>query len=737
MDTTCIVLLKQGVLIQEESCIQALDLLTTFARRINPEFIEEKADVDRIMEVISEYFVNMALGNEATTSPDKVNQTIARIKAKVSPYMLRVLLRDSNFLELCEEFIEAKVSPQIIIELVSDHLLPTVYDNILKEKSLTCNTIKEYLESKPWVLPNHKIILTELQKELLHKCPAVPIPVEHQQLIISDATLCGVIEILIENGIDVKELFKTIFPYINAPTGNTTPTTGAPHHKTFPNTALDITATSNHVKNPTRNFTHVEFDTEISNGHVSGQRTLWDMPQKFPWPKDKNSTTNEYANAMAVASPYDYHTARDYSFETTQKNIFDTDNNYHPMRDTSESKRKNSRGTDKWHYTHALHTDKLSTIRKNPVRLQKEYINSPNGNDIRNSTAFYPHEPSCPWPSLRTHNQSSIYKPNSTLMNVRALSIKDALDYVPRYDGRRADLIKFVEGCNLARRLVPDQFETELAKLITVRLTGEASKAARDREFNSIQDLVIFFDKTFGNPKPYHELEGELAQIRQKPEERIIVFSNRIREKGREIREAAIRENRDNIPGYYENHERDLLKYFLRGMRSEIRARTAPKREYDETLKDALEMESEICTYSEMPQLTAIKVVETKDHRKCQICQLEGHIASQCPKFVGPREPVEQCQLCNIIGHGALSCRKFNGTVPKARPTHTEPHFSRRPAPENSESCTYCKKHGHIIEACFLREKNNKKRDERLKAQGNDPRPSQTGNLRAAVPQNH
>ena len=124
---------------------------------------------------------------------------------------------------------------------------------------------------------------------------------------------------------------------------------------------------------------------------------------------------------------------------------------------------------------------------------------------------------------------------NSILGQVRPLSIKDALELIPKYNGVNISLTQFIRDCREACSIIPEQFKPVLAKLIKLRLYGEALKSAAKKVFESINDIANFFDSIFGSAKTYHQLQGELASVKQKRDESVVVLSNRVRAIGHEI----------------------------------------------------------------------------------------------------------------------------------------------------------------------------------------------------------
>ncbi|KAJ8670999.1 hypothetical protein QAD02_002258 [Eretmocerus hayati] len=130
---------------------------------------------------------------------------------------------------------------------------------------------------------------------------------------------------------------------------------------------------------------------------------------------------------------------------------------------------------------------------------------------------------------------------------VQNLSIKDAIELIPKYDGFNIPLINFLQGYREACGVIPAANEPELAKLIKMRLSGEAFKIAQSKCSNSIDEIEKFFHGIFGSAENFHQLHGELAIFKQKKDESVISFSSRVKRIEQEILEVAAREKRVKV----------------------------------------------------------------------------------------------------------------------------------------------------------------------------------------------
>ena len=73
---------------------------------------------------------------------------------------------------------------------------------------------------------------------------------------------------------------------------------------------------------------------------------------------------------------------------------------------------------------------------------------------------------------------------NSTLSNVRGMSVKDITDTIPRFSGENIGVNEFASGCRVAIKLVAPELEKDFLKFTTLRLQGEALRSIEGQEFD-------------------------------------------------------------------------------------------------------------------------------------------------------------------------------------------------------------------------------------------------------------
>ena len=81
---------------------------------------------------------------------------------------------------------------------------------------------------------------------------------------------------------------------------------------------------------------------------------------------------------------------------------------------------------------------------------------------------------------------------NKTIVQIRGLSLKDALDLIPRFNGQNISLTQFLDVCQEALSILPNDYE--LAKLIRMRLYGNALNSVQGQNFKEISEISQFLE---------------------------------------------------------------------------------------------------------------------------------------------------------------------------------------------------------------------------------------------------
>ncbi|XP_068989280.1 myb-like protein AA [Neodiprion pinetum] len=151
------------------------------------------------------------------------------------------------------------------------------------------------------------------------------------------------------------------------------------------------------------------------------------------------------------------------------------------------------------------------------------------------------------------------------------ISIKDALEAVPVFDGNPSQVRSFVQGCKDAREMVPPQVELSLARIIRDKIKGVARRVIENERFDTVDELTARINELYGPAKSVNLCQGELGKIFQRQNEDVVTYASRVREAMENIRQAFLQEQRkDDFEIFTRNTEADGRAAFLRGLRPEI-----------------------------------------------------------------------------------------------------------------------------------------------------------------------
>ena len=348
-------------------------------------------------------------------------------------------------------------------------------------------------------------------------------------------------------------------------------------------------------------------------------------------------------------------------------------------------------------------------------------------------------------------------------------TLKYAVEAVPFFDGSNIPLHYFIKGCEEAKSMLPKEAEAQFTKVVRTRIVGEARRTIQDEEFETISQLTTYLKRTYGTAKNVYQLQGELGCIYQMDAEDVVTYANRVKSLGKQILEAYRSSGAPPDQSIKTSLEKDMCKCFIRGLKPAIEQRINRELNVHETVADALRIERELKTMTDLrqgPRGNAGQKGSQPDLGTeiliCQICKKRGHGADKCRM----REPrarqvnliqgkLINCQLCSKPGHDAKTCRQNNNNNRTLKSTvicqwcdraghsaincwkkqneqrsedkikticqicdrvgHTAKECrsknNQQPTKDNS-FCRYCKESGHLLEDCKLRAASNNRRKE-------------------------
>ena len=96
---------------------------------------------------------------------------------------------------------------------------------------------------------------------------------------------------------------------------------------------------------------------------------------------------------------------------------------------------------------------------------------------------------------------------------VPKISLREAIDVVPRFDGYNISLSQFTKACRRARDIVPARHERQLTKLLISRLSQRAYSAVEDEPCDTVTQLLDLLNGAFGSANTIAQYRGELNNI--------------------------------------------------------------------------------------------------------------------------------------------------------------------------------------------------------------------------------
>lgn len=201
--------------------------------------------------------------------------------------------------------------------------------------------------------------------------------------------------------------------------------------------------------------------------------------------------------------------------------------------------------------------------------------------------------------------------------------LKYAVEAVPFFDGQNIPLSYFIEGCEEAKSMLPNEAEPQFARIIRTRIVGEARRTIQDQNFDSVAALTAFLKQVYGLSKTVYQLQGELGSVYQKNDEDVVTYANRVKLLGKQILEAYKTWGNSPVDQSVKTSlEKDMSKCFIRGLKPEIEQRIERDLNVQETVADALRIERELRSITDLREgsTTSQSRNTLQTPETCQIC---------------------------------------------------------------------------------------------------------------------
>lgn len=248
------------------------------------------------------------------------------------------------------------------------------------------------------------------------------------------------------------------------------------------------------------------------------------------------------------------------------------------------------------------------------------------------------------------------------------IPLNTILKFIKPFNGDREKLTAFLRNCDSAISLASLQEEDLILKYILSQLEGKAETACSIKDFDSWGSLKEFLKTQFGERKHYAHLLTELQDCKQGNQETVSQFSLRV-------------------------------ETCLQKLLTEVTVSNSRKMELAGRLAAMEDLALHTFTLGLHPRIS--NFVRCRDPRNlndainCAIS--EEKIQQFTFRHNFKQKPIEQMPKRYDFN---------NRTQPKTNiDNYRHPSSSSREPP----FCRYCKKVGHVLENCRLREYNNKK----------------------------
>lgn len=269
------------------------------------------------------------------------------------------------------------------------------------------------------------------------------------------------------------------------------------------------------------------------------------------------------------------------------------------------------------------------------------------------------------------------------------VSLEVILKFVKQFNGSREKLNPFLNNCDNAISLASSHQENIVFKYILSQLDGKAEIACSIKEFDSWPSLREFLQNQFGERKHYAHLLTDLQDCRQGAQENVNQFSLRV--------ETCLSKLLTEIS--ITNHKK-----------SELSGRVA-------AMED---LALHTFTMGLNPRIS--NIIRCRDPRTL----------NEAINYAISEEKIQQYTLKqSVTPNSKTQFRRDDFDKPTFKTSNSNNHnFPKQQKPSSSFFdlfCRYCKKSGHLLEKCKLRDYNNKKFETRNRFNNPNPQPSTSG----------
>lgn len=291
--------------------------------------------------------------------------------------------------------------------------------------------------------------------------------------------------------------------------------------------------------------------------------------------------------------------------------------------------------------------------------------------------------------------------------NAMVFSVDLALKMIPEFNGNRENLHKFIACCDIVHPTATTRAESQqFLNVIKTKLSGSAYNLIKYKEFASWDELKIILQDQYLEKRTIAQIQTELLNSRQRHNESVRCFSNRIEKLVLDLNDACIASEGIAAANVIQNlNKKSALKAFVEGLENPIKLIVKASRfhEFQDAVEAACEEERSINSNKKSSYQNS---KPAKPPVKCFKCGKMNHTASQCYTQNFPSYPnhtriktenvynvQEVCRYCKNVGHSIELCRKraFNNS----KQARFQPPNSVYHAPNSSYGETNIRNNGN------------------------------------------
>lgn len=236
-----------------------------------------------------------------------------------------------------------------------------------------------------------------------------------------------------------------------------------------------------------------------------------------------------------------------------------------------------------------------------------------------------------------------------------AFNIGDILKAVPTFDGKEKDLDTFINICESFNDIADEELKEQLVTVFKMKIIGRAlSLIQPTSELDTWARIKNKLEETFKKPVTYELAQYELAMIKQKRNESMEDYSERILKGLEKLNNAS--KNLSKLPeaflGMQEANARQALQHFEQNIYNDdlrIRVDSANKKDLREAILFAKQKEISL---------------RLNTQKTCDFCKMSGHEVTDCRKK-NSNQPQAGTSRQFYRNNGGPNTNRFNARNPR------------------------------------------------------------------------